>query len=355
MNELKVVQGPGRTNFAGNDYLGLARDPRVIEAMYDAAREFGISSTSSRWGLGWLECHAELERQLAEFFETEDATILGATFLGGPAYFHARSETHKTVFMYEHSHSNLFIGARAAGFDVRTFAHGDVAGLRAQFEAAGEGPAIIATDGVYSISGDYPPLVELCDLAREFDAELLVDDAHGVFAVGDTGKGIAEFLGLAPTDAVLMGSMSKALGCNGGFFAGSHEIVDKVRRSPPASGSAITPAPVTAACIEALRIVREEPELRDRLRANAARMRSILADCDIGVVSEDTPILSMVLADDSEAAGLAEHFFAYDIVIRHFTYGSEGRHNRLRSVARACYTEAELDRFAEAVSTWRER
>ena len=354
MNELRVIQRPGRSNFAGNDYLGLAREPRVIEAMCRAAREFGVSSTSSRWALGWLDCHAELEARLAEFFETEDAAILGATFLGGPAYFHARSETHKTVFLYEHSHSNLFIGARAAGMDVRTFAAGDVDGLRSQLQAHTGGPAIIATDGVYSISGDYPPLVELLALAREFEAELLVDDAHGVFAVGDTGKGITEFLGLAPTDAVLMGSMSKALGCNGGFLAGPHEIVDKVRRSPSASGSAITPPPVTVACVEALRIVRAEPELRDRLHANAARMRSVLADHGIGVVADATPILAMVLADESEAAGLAEHFIARDIAIPYFSYPSEPRHNLLRSVARACHTEEELDRFAEAVKTWRE-
>ncbi len=353
MSELRVLQGPGRTNFAGNDYLGLSREPRVIEALCAAARECGVSSTSSRWALGWTELHAELERQLAEFFGAADATVFGATYLAGPAYFEVMADDHDTAFIYENSHSNLLMGARAAGLTVRTFAHGDVSGLREQLAVHTGSRAVIATDGVYSICGDVAPAAELAALAREFAAELLIDDAHGVFAIGEGGRGLAELAGVPVGEATLMGSMGKALGCNGGFIAGRAELVEKFRRTPPASGSSLPPPSIVAACIEALRIVRAEPELRRTLHANAARMRAALADRGIGVVAEAAPIIAMTLADEAEAAALAGHFLACDLVIPYFKYASEPRHNLLRSVARSCHTEGELARFAEAVATWR--
>jgi len=353
MTELRIVQGPGRTNFAGNDYLGLSRDGRVIEAMCAAARQRGVSATSARWALGWTELHARLEADLAAFFGADDAVIFDATYLAGPAYFEVMGESHDTAWLYEHSHPNLFLGARAAGLEVRTFAHGDVEGLRRGLEAHTGRPAVIATDGVYSVCGEVAPAAELAELARRFGAELLIDDAHGVFALGATGKGIIEPAGVSVADAALMGSMSKALGCNGGFVAGRAELIDKLRRTRPASGGTLAPPGVVAACIEALRIVRAEPELRDRLADHAARMRAVLGEHGIGIVSDATPIVAMVLADEAEAAGLAEHFLARRLVIPYFHYPSEPRHNLLRSVARSCYTEDELARFAEAVASWR--
>jgi 7-keto-8-aminopelargonate synthetase-like enzyme len=195
----------------------------------------------------------------------------------------------------------------------------------------------------------------LRDLAREFDAELFVDDAHGVFCVGPHGRGCTELCGLEPHDTTLLGSMSKALGVNGGFLAGCGELVDAFRRSDAASGSAIPPPPIAAACLEALRIVGEEPGLRKKLDLHAARMRQVLAKHGIGIHSDRTPIIAMTLADAEEARRLAEHFLAHDILIPHFTYASEPRHNLLRSVARACYTDAELSRFEGAVAAWQAR
>jgi 8-amino-7-oxononanoate synthase len=355
MSELRVLQGPGRTNFAGNDYLGLSRQPRVVEALCAAARECGVSSTSSRWALGWTELHARLEAELAAFFGAADATVFGATYLAGPAYFEVMGQGHDTAFIYENSHPNLFLGARAAGMEIKSFAHGDVEGLRRQLQAYSGSAPVIATDGVYSICGDVAPAAELAALAREFDAELLIDDAHGVFAIGETGKGLIEPAGVSPNDAAVMGSMSKALGCNGGFIAGRSELVEKLRRTAPASGSSLPPPAIVAACVEALRIVREEPQLRARLHEHADRMRAALAGNGIGVVADATPIVAMVLADEAEAAGLAEHFLGYKLVIPYFKYASEPRHNLLRSVARSCYTEDELARFAEAVTSWRQK
>jgi len=352
MSQLRVLRRPGRTSFAGNDYLGLATEPRMVEALAAAARQHGISATSSRWALGWTDLYAALESRLAEFFGADDAVIFGATYLAGPAYFGVMAETHGGVYCYENSHSNLFTGIRAAGLELRTFAHGDLAGLERMLAAHRGRPAIVATDGVYSISGQVPPLAEMSALARRHGAELLIDDAHGVFAVGPTGRGAAELCGVEPGEATIMGSMSKALGCNGGFLCGARDIVDKVRRSAPAAGSALPPPPIAAACLEGLRIVSQEPQRRLRMQEHARTMREVLRRNGISIVADRTPIIAMVLRDEAQAADLADHFLAHDIVIPYFKYPSEPRHNLLRSVARSCYTDADMARFTRAVETW---
>ena len=207
-------------DFAGNDYLGLARDPRLIEAFTRAARERGISSTSSRWALGWTDLHGRLEEELADFFGAEAACLLGATYLGGLTYFAETAAPGRVVYCDATSHSNLFYGMRAAGFDIRTFKHLDAADCRAQTSTHEGPPPVVATDGVYGISGEVAPLAELGETARGCGAEYFIDDAHGVFALGRTGRGAAEVCGVSPGEATVLGSMSKALGTNGGFIAG---------------------------------------------------------------------------------------------------------------------------------------
>lgn len=338
-------------NFAGNDYLGLARDRRLVEVMTSTAHEYGISATSSRWGLGWTDVHQGLEEDLAEFFGAEAACILGAAYFGGLTYFSVVGQTHKVVICDATSHSNLFFGMRAAGLEVRPFGHLDAADCLRLVREHDSDPPVIATDSVYGMSGEVAPLLELRDAAREAGAELLVDDAHGVCALGGNGRGALEMCGLSPSDATVVGSMSKAMGCNGGFLAGRADLVEAFRRSPGPSGSAVPPAPLAAACREALRIVRTEPELRERMWANARRMREALASRGIGVVSDRTPIVAMDLEDGPEAARASEHFLARGLRIPYFKYASEPRHNLLRAAARACYTEEHLERFEEAVAT----
>ncbi|MCX7803643.1 MAG: pyridoxal phosphate-dependent aminotransferase family protein, partial [Planctomycetota bacterium] len=274
----------GRVNFAGNDYLGLAGDPRLADALCRAARRYGISATSSRWALGWRDIHQRLEEELAAFMGTGAACILGAAYFGGPVYFSVFAGSGRTVYCDENCHSNLFLGMRAAGLEIRTFRHLDAADLSRLLAAHRGPPPIIATDGVYGISGETAPLAELHEAATRAGAELLVDDAHGVGVLGASGRGSLEAAGVLPSAATVLGSMSKAMGAGGGFLAGRVELVEKFRRSAIASGSAIPPPPIAAACLEALRIIRSEPELRRKMGSHAARMRSALAKRGIRVV-----------------------------------------------------------------------
>jgi len=339
------------TNFAGNDYLGLARDVRLAEAADRAAREYGISTTSSRWGLGWTDLHERLEVELAEFFTVDAVGTLGAAFLGGLAYFTAMAGRCDVVYCDEQSHTNLLLGIKAAGLDTRAYRHLDADDLRRQLRGHRGRAPIVATDSIFSMSGELAPLPDIADAAGRIEAELLVDDAHGVFALGDGGRGALEACGVSPARCTLLGSMSKALGCGGGFLAGRREVIDAVRRGDTVSGSSVLPAPVAGACVEALRIVRREPQRREQLLRHARRMRDVLAEHSQTVVSDQTQIVAMQMADAEQAARFSERFLKFGLRVPYFHYPAEPRQNLLRSVARSCYTPDDLQRFAAAIGS----
>ncbi len=339
-------------NFAGNDYLGLARDSRLAEAANAAAQQLGISASSSRWGLGWTELHERLELGVAEFLHVEASCLLSSAYLGGLVYFSELAGAHDTVFCDELSHTNLTLGMKAAGFDIRTYRHLDADDLARQLdEWNGKGP-IIASDAVFGISGELAPLARLRDLAREHDAELLIDDAHGLFVLGQHGRGASEMCGLSPGDATILGSMSKALGSSGGFLAGRSELAERFRRSEPSTSATPIPSSIAAASLEALQIVGKEPQRREQLNRNATHMRKILSERGIGVVSCETPIVAMLMNDAAEARRLSDHFLTYDLRIPYFDYPSNPNDNLLRSIARSCHTPEQLQRFANAITAF---
>jgi len=342
-------------NFAGYDYLGLARDSRSVEALCQAAHQYGISCTSSRWAVGWTDVHERLERELADFFGTQRACLMGKGFLGGPAFFATAADHADTVYCDQLSHSNLVLGIRAAGLRLVVYRHLDAGDLSDQLRRHRGAPPIVATDSVFSISGEVAPLAEIDQLARASNASLLIDEAHAVFTMGPSGRGAAEAAGIRPEDFTLQGGLGKALGADGGFLAGRHGPMLAARHSPGPSGSADPPTPIAAAALAALEIVRTEPERRAALQRHARSMRSILAEHGIAVVSAASPIVTLQMRDQQQAQQLAQHFLGYRIRIPYFKYASEPRGNLLRAVARSCYTEEQLNRFRQAVRGWSAR
>ena len=339
--------------FAGNDYLGLSTHPAVLEGLYRAAKVHGVSAASSRWALGWTPLHAELEQGLQEWLECEDACIISAAYLGGSIYYSQMAALgRRVVFCDAMVHSNQFLGMRAAGLDVRTFRHLDVADLRRMTAGYDGPPAIIATDGVFGISGEVADVAALAEVAGAICAELFVDDAHGVGVLGMHGNGALEIAGLHPGGFVtVLGSMSKAMGANGGFMAGRRELVERFRRSPEASGVTSLPAPMVGAALAALNLIRHDAGLRQRMERNATCMRQILASEGVALADHRHPILGMLLRDESEAAALDQHFVRHGLWIPYFKYASEPRQNLLRGAARAVYSDEQLENFAKAVRT----
>jgi len=341
--------------FAGSDYLGLSAEPRVANAVCREARKRGFSTGAGRWSIGWSELHQQLEDELKLFFRTEDACIQGSAYLCGPAFFAAAASEYDTVFCDENSHPNLILGMRGAGFRIVAYNHLDTQDLKRRLARFRGRPPVIASDGLFGISGEFAPLVKIAGVAETYGALMFVDDAHGVFSVGSNGRGSAELSGLNPDSLLLMGSMSKALGVYGGFITGSRHWIDKIRRAVNYVGSTPPPFPVVAGCLEALRIVAAEPERRCVLQQAVDRMRLILQNFKIPLVSDPhAPIVSMLLEDPETAKHLAAALNGSGLVLRYLDYPSEPRKNLLRTAARTVYTEQHFRIFADTLARFME-
>lgn len=340
--------------FAGNDYLGMAEHPVVVNAACEAAREYGVSSTSSRWALGWTRLHEELEQEIKDWMGAGDACIIPAAYLGGAVYY-GRMATlgYRVVFCDEMVHSNQFMGMRAAGLEIRAFRHLDAGHLRQLADGYSGPPAIVATDGVYGISGEVAPLAEMAAVARQIGAEFFVDDAHGVGVLGEKGRGSSELLGLAPNEVTVLGSLSKALGAGGGFFAGRHELMETLRRSPESSGSTPIPPPIAGAALAAIRLIRGDPEPRRKMETNARFLRKVLRDVGIMLADDRHAILGMLLESEEAARSLDARLFKAGLWAPYFKYASEPRHNLLRAAARSVYTGEHLSLFKETIRAWK--
>ncbi|MCX7590679.1 MAG: pyridoxal phosphate-dependent aminotransferase family protein [Kiritimatiellae bacterium] len=338
-------------HFAGNDYLGLARDPRLATAACAAAQRYGIGATSGRFFVGWTELHRKLEEDIRLFFEAEGACLLPSSYLGGLVFFKALAGEFEIAVCDEYAHSNLLEGIRAAGLPFSMYRHMDVNDLEVRLRCCAGQRVVIVTDGVFGISGEIAPVRELVAVTEKVGAHLLIDDAHGVFALGYNGRGVCEMAGVGLTARItLLGSMSKALGCHGGFFVGRQHYIERLQHA--SAGASPAALPVVAACSEALRIVRSDPERRRRMEANALRMRQIFTAHRIPVVSPTGPIVTAVLPNEERARSLAQHLEARGLVVRYANYPSEPRQNLLRTAARSCHTEEDLARFEAEVAAW---
>jgi 8-amino-7-oxononanoate synthase len=287
------MEGAQRIMLGSNNYLGLTGDERVLKGAEDALHRYGTGLTGSRLLNGTIPLHLELEREIAEWMETEDALVfstghqanLGALgTLLGPA---------DTVIVDAGDHASILDGCLLSRAKLRPFRHNRLDKLEKMLDRAqGDGGGVlVVVDGVFSMEGDIAPLGEICDLCERYGARLMVDEAHGAGVLGERGAGAAELLGVADRVDLRMGTFSKSLASCGGFVAGPAEVIDYLRVSSRAflfTASAV-PAAVGAA-LAALRVVRSDdgPQLLERVLANARFFRDGLHQLGYAVVSPQT-------------------------------------------------------------------
>ncbi len=274
-----AIAGRDLINFGSYDYLGLNGDPRLHRAAAEAMARFGISASASRLVSGERPVHGEFERELAAHYKAEAALA----FVSG----HATNVTvighlmgPRDVILHDAAiHNSCVEGARLSGARRVPFAHNDVASAERELKAARRGAprALLVVEGHYSMDGDVPDLAGLVRLARQHDAWLMVDDAHGLGVVGATGKGVFEAAGVDPAEVdIWMGTLSKTLcGC-GGYIASRAELVDWLRHTAPGFVYSVgLPPPLAASALAALRILQAEPWRVAKLQANARLFRDL--------------------------------------------------------------------------------
>lgn len=345
------TNGQPLLNFASNNYLGLANHPVVRQAAIQAIQRFGVGAGAARLVSGSLVPHQELESAIAAFKQTETALTLGSGYATNIGLIPALIGRGGVIFADRLCHASLFDGCRLSRADLRIFRHNDPAHLNTLLRRrSSRGPALIVTEGVFSMDGDLAPLPDLVHLAREYEAHLLIDDAHGTGVMGSAGRGTPEHFGVEPDQIIQMGTLSKAIGTSGGYVAGSRSLIEYLIHTCRPFIYSTAPAPAqAAAATAALRLLQAEPERRRRLWENRERLARGLLALGFSVSRSHSPILPIMVHDARVALTWSRQLLAqglYVPAIRPPTVPKDG--SRLRLTITSEHTPEQIDRALHA-------
>jgi len=314
---LRLIEGPqgptvtldGRQVLllCSNNYLGLADRAEVREAAAEAALRWGAGAGASRLISGNMEPHLQLERRLAAFKGYERALLFGSGYLANSGVIAALAGHGEVVFSDELNHASIVDGCRLSRAETFVFRHADVEHLAWGLRQAGERASLIVTDGVFSMDGDVAPLPQLLDLARRHDARLMVDEAHATGAVGPGGRGSVSAAGLSGEVDVVVGTLGKALGSYGAYVCAEAELVELlVNRARSFIFSTAPPPSAAAAAMAALAVLEAEPELVERLQANARLLRRSLAAEGLDPGTSATQVVPVHVGEAGATMALCE-------------------------------------------------
>lgn len=288
------MEGKREIMIGSNNYLGLTGDPRVIEAGVKAMKKFGSGVSGSRFLNGTLTTHVILEKELAEFLHKEACVTFSTGFQTNLGIISAIAGRNDLLFVDRENHASIYDGARLSFAKMIKFTHNDMQDLEQQLKKADPNKGkLIVTDGVFSMSGDIANLPEIVRLAKKYGARVMVDDAHGFGVLGEHGRGTAEYYGLEDEIDIIMGTFSKSLASLGGYMAASKSVVEYVKHKsrPFIFAAAITPANAATA-LEALRILKAEPERSKALLDIAAYVRKGLKEKGLNIIENSiVPII----------------------------------------------------------------
>jgi len=291
-----------------NNYMGLTCDPRVINAAVEATKEFGSGCSGSRFLNGTLVLHNRLEQEIASFLNKESALTFSTGFQTNLGIISSITGPHDMIFSDRGNHASIIDGCRLSFAKTVKYAHNDIDELRDKLERAPKDfGKLIVTDGVFSMEGDIARLPDIIGLAREFGARVMVDDAHGLGMIGDCGRGTANYYGLEDEVDIIMGTFSKSLASLGGYITAKESVVHYIKHhSRPFIFSASIPPACCGAALEALRIMKAEPERPMKLRDNGNYLRAKFREAGITIGESETAIVP-VMTYETERTFLVHH------------------------------------------------
>jgi glycine C-acetyltransferase len=348
------VGGREVLNFCANNYLGLANHPAIVAAAQEALRQYGYGMASVRFICGTQTLHKDLEAAVARFFGKDDAILYSSCWDANGGLFETVLGEDDAVLSDELNHASIIDGIRLCKAQRVRYRNGDLGELeRGLQETKGKRLRLIVTDGVFSMDGALAKLPEICDLAAKYDAVVTVDDSHATGILGPTGRGTPEHFGVLDRIDIITSTLGKTLGgAAGGFTCARAEVVDFLRqRSRPYLFSNALPPPIVKAAMKALELVGQSSELRDRLHANAKRMRAGLEGAGFQVKPGQHPILPVLLGDAALATRMADRLLERGIYVVGFSYPvvPQGQ-ARIRLQMSAAHTPEQIDRATAAVA-----
>ena len=349
----KVVTTDGEAlNFCANNYLGLADDPEVLEAVRKGMETHGFGMASVRFICGTQDIHKELERRLTEFMGTEDTILYTSCFDANTGLFETLLGPEDALISDSLNHASIIDGVRLCRAQRKIYQHADMADLKERLKETQDARfRLIATDGVFSMQGDLAPLKEICDLADEYDALVMVDDSHATGFVGPNGRGTPEEMGVIDRVDVVTSTLGKALGgASGGYTTGKKEIVAVLRqRSRPYLFSNTLAPPIVAGALKALELAQARPELRGRLWENTAYFRARMTELGFDIIPGTHPIVPVMVRDELRNVAMAESMNKRGIFVVSFSFPVVPRGQaRIRVQISAAHTREQLDTVLSA-------
>ena len=353
--EIEVSTGDKVLNFCANNYLGLADHPELIRAAKAALDRYGYGMASVRFICGTQEEHKALEEKIADFLSMEDVILYSSCFDANAGLFETLLSEEDAVISDALNHASIIDGVRLSKARRYRYANNDMDDLEAKLqEAADVRFRLIATDGVFSMDGIIANLQGVCDLAKTYDAMVMVDDSHAVGFVGEHGRGTVEHCGVEGRVDIITGTLGKALGgASGGYTAGSRRIVEWLRqRSRPYLFSNTLAPVIAAASIKAFELIESGGSLRRKLKNNSDQFRAGMSKAGFDLVSGEHPIIPVMLGDAKVAQQMAGMMLQEGIYVIGFSFPvvPEGQ-ARIRVQMSAAHSQSDIDRVIEAFAT----
>jgi len=345
-----TVDGRDMIMIGSNNYLGLTTHPKVIEAGLRATEEYGTSCPGARFLDGVIALHEGLEDSLAAFMGKQAALVFSTGYITNQGVIAPLIARNDTVIVDRLAHASVIEGARLSLGKMRRFKHNDIDSLRNNLEASSDSSGVlVVVDGVYSMEGDLALLPEIAATAKEFGARVMVDDAHGIGVLGETGRGTLEHFGVADDVDLVMGTFSKSFASLGGFIAGSRDVISYIRYHSNALMQATAMPPFLAAAAKAaLEVIQTEPEIRASLWDNTKFLLNSIREMGFDTGPTCTPIVPLIIGDDFRTLVLWKRLFDEGLFTNCVLAPAvpEGQ-QRIRTCLMATHTREDLEKVVE--------
>jgi len=347
-----VIGGSKKIMMSSYSYLGLLKDPRIITASVEALKKYGTGASGVRMLTGTTTLHLELERRIAQFKNTEAAVVYSSGFLTNVAVISTLFDNHDIIFADYLAHQSIFDACKLSGAKVLKFKHNDMAELHTLLKAAPSAQKkLIVTDAVFSMDGDIACLPEIVELAKQYGCAVLIDEAHAIGVLGETGRGIDEYFDLSSSDVdIFMGTLSKAIPSSGGYVAGRGDLIYYLKHAsnPYVFSAALSPAE-TAAAIKALDIIKKEPWRIKRLRENIAYFVRGMRANGFALMNSETAIIPILIGDDRKTFQLTKMMNDRNVFVCPVVFPAVPLNkSRIRNCIMANHTKEQLDYVIEA-------
>ena len=338
-------------NLSSNNYLGLTTHPRLRARALEALKTFGVGSGSVRTIAGTMAIHMELERRLADFKKVEAVVVFQSGFTANAGTVSAILTKDDVVISDALNHASIIDGCRLSRATIKVFPHKDVDAARRVIKDLPDSQRkLLITDGVFSMDGDLGPLPALCELAEETGCIMMVDDAHASGVFGANGRGTIDHFGMHGRVDVQVGTLSKAIGALGGYVAGTRTLIEFLyHRARPFLFSTSHPPAVAAACIAALDVLLEEPEIMERLWDNTRFFKTGLSELGFDTGLSESPITPVIAGDSATANTLSDRLFEEGVFAQAIGYPTVARDKaRVRTIVTATHTREDLQYALDA-------